>query len=156
MSQNHGFSLLELMIVLAIIGLIMAVAAPAFNAAMPGLETKSAVRQLNAVLRYARATAMTSGEDSQVILDLEQHVFYLIDEEKRYHLPENLTVDIESVESEKISETISGFRFFSDGSSTGGRISLKREGWHYDIDIDWLSGRIEVLDLMADKIEYAK
>jgi general secretion pathway protein H len=101
------------------------------------------------VLRYARATAMTSGEDSQVVLDLEQHVFYLVGEDRRYSLPENLTIDIESVESEKISDDISGFRFFSDGSSTGGRVSLKREGWHYDIDIDWLSGRIQVLDLMA-------
>jgi len=151
---NLGFTLLELIVVLALMGLIMAVAMPALFSAIPGLQTRGAVKELNSVLRYAKATALTSGEDQVVLLDLEHHIFYIAGDDKEYSLPENLEIDIDSVESETLSDQVSGFRFFSDGSSTGGRITLKRDGWHYEINIDWLSGRIEIIDLIEENENY--
>ncbi|NBC88790.1 MAG: hypothetical protein GVX90_04750 [Alphaproteobacteria bacterium] len=38
------------------------------------------------------------------------------------------------------------FRFFPDGSATGGRITLSRDERQYRIDIDWLTGRVKILD----------
>ncbi len=35
-------------------------------------------------------------------------------------------------------------RFFPDGSSTGGRITLAKDRQQYHVSVDWLTGRISV------------
>jgi general secretion pathway protein H len=39
---------------------------------------------------------------------------------------------------------MASIRFFADGSSTGGRITLEREHAAWKIDINWLTGQIEL------------
>ena len=34
--------------------------------------------------------------------------------------------------------------FYPDGSSTGGRVTLRDEDNGYVVDVDWLTGRIDV------------
>ena len=37
-----------------------------------------------------------------------------------------------------------GIRFFPDGSSTGGRVTLSHGSRQYFVDVDWLTGRVSV------------
>ena len=37
-------------------------------------------------------------------------------------------------------------RFFPDGSSTGGRVTLMVGERSYAVDVDWLTGRVRVLE----------
>ncbi len=147
MSLRHkrGFTLLELIIVLALTALLLSISAPVMYSVLPGLEMRKSVRELTAVMRYARSAAMTSGEDMVVTIYLNERFFTVTNKDKKYSLPDqnDADINIETVESESPSEDVAGFRFFNDGSSTGGRITLTRKGVEYDIDIDWLNGRIQ-------------
>lgn len=53
-----GFTLLEILVVLAIAGLITAVALPRFGGTLDGLRVRSASRQVAALLRAARLDAI--------------------------------------------------------------------------------------------------
>ena len=44
------------------------------------------------------------------------------------------------------SEARGAIRFFPDGSSTGGRITLSTDRLAYLVDVDWLTGKIHLLE----------
>ena len=66
-----GFTLLELILVLVIIGLLTSLVAPAITS-LAGLKLKAATRRVAAGLRYARSQAVNTGSDYQVVLNLEK------------------------------------------------------------------------------------
>lgn len=55
---ERGFTLLEILVVLAIAGLITAVALPRFGGTLDGLRARSASREVAALLRAARLDAI--------------------------------------------------------------------------------------------------
>ena len=44
------------------------------------------------------------------------------------------------------SDSIGRIRFYPDGTSTGGRVTLTGSGAKYDILVDWLSGRVKIVE----------
>ncbi len=67
----RGFTLVELLVVLAIAGLLLAVTPPLISAAMPGVELKAAARRTAGALRLAREVAIASGRDAAWVIDVE-------------------------------------------------------------------------------------
>jgi len=66
-----GFTLIELVLVLVIIGFLTALVTPAITS-LTGLKLKTTARRVAAGLRYARSQAVTTGSDYQVIFNLEK------------------------------------------------------------------------------------
>lgn len=139
-----GFTLLELMVVMAIAALLLAVTPPLLTAAIPGLELKTSARRIASGLRLAREEAIRSGRDAAFVLDVEERVFRVDGPYRTTHLPEGLEVKFEAAEREMQSETVGAIRFFPDGSSTGGRVVLSRGDSGWQIGTQWLTGRIEL------------
>ncbi len=65
--RARGFSLVELMVVIAVIGIMAGIAVPNFVGAIPGLRVSGAARQVLADLRLARGTAI--GRNRNVLVD---------------------------------------------------------------------------------------
>lgn len=65
---TYGFTLVELAVVLAIIGVITAAAALSLSRARPRADLASAAAELHAVLHGARARALASGNDVAVMV----------------------------------------------------------------------------------------
>lgn len=143
MARARGFTLLELVVVLALAVFLIALVPPLVTAALPGVELKSASRRVAAGLRLAREEAIRTGQAVAFTLDLEQH-HYLIDGRfRRSELPEDLELKLTVAESEMSSNhQVGAVRFFPDGSSTGGRIVLARDGLGWQVGVQWLTGRI--------------
>src|SRR5262245_33709295 len=72
--RSVGFTLPELLIVLAILGFATALAVPVISHAMPGLELNTTARSVAGALREARGLAIGSNQEVVVTLDLNNHL----------------------------------------------------------------------------------
>ncbi len=70
--NRAGFTLLEMLVVLVLVGIITAVAVPVAGAGIQTLRLQSAARHVAAALRLARGRAIRSQEIHLVSLDREQ------------------------------------------------------------------------------------
>lgn len=69
MQKQAGFTLLEVVIVVAIIGILATVAVPSFMGWTPGYKLKSAVMDLTSSLQYARMRAIKEDRNCSVTFD---------------------------------------------------------------------------------------
>ena len=143
----EGFTLVELLVVLAIAALLLSVVPPMLSAAMPGVELKSAARRIMSSLSLARETAIRSGSDVALVVDVEQRRLEL-EGFRTVSLPKRLGLDLHAASREMLDETRGAIRFFPDGSSTGGRVTISSgEGadrYGYQVGVTWLTGRVRM------------
>lgn len=72
--RSRGFSLLELMAVLVVLGFLAGLSAPAISRSMENLEFRKQVGTIAAVLRYARLTAVAKGRPVEISLAAGEEV----------------------------------------------------------------------------------
>lgn len=140
-----GFTLLELMLVLLLLGLVYGLSGPVLSEKPVGLEMQSAARQLAAGLRKARGVAIAQHREAALTLDIRNRHFSVTGDPQSYNLPKSLDYSLFTAQSELIQEQAGNIRFFPDGSSTGGRISLTSGKITHEVDVNWITGRVKVL-----------
>ena len=141
-----GFTLVELLVVMVIVSLLVAVLPPLVLNTMPGVELKSATRQLASALRFARSQAITRNHSVVLQLDVEDGQYWIPELKQPASLPDDLDLELFGSASEAVDHTSGGIRFYPDGSSTGGRITLARGTRSYELEVDWLLGSVTVHD----------
>lgn len=146
-ARMAGVTLLELLIVLSIMAIVAALVLPMFGGGDVSTgELKGAARQVAAGLRVARSEALATRQDTRVLLDLEQRTFR-IDRDAHVHaLPQKIDMKLFTAQSDLVSDKVGAIRFFADGGSNGGRVTLAAGSRKFDIDIDWLTGRVAIQD----------
>ena len=142
---SKGFTLLELLVVMFLLGLVYVISGPAFDSGSSGLHVKAATRQIAAGLRKARSNAVTERRETLWNLDVEARNFYLTGDPRRYELPGNLGYELFTAQSEVTTHQAASIRFFPDGSSTGGRVTISAGETRQFVDVDWLTGRVKLL-----------
>ena len=142
--SQKGFTLIELLVVLVIMGVLLTLVPAAFHRLVPGLEMKSAAREVAGLLREARGLAIRDNREMTVIIDTEDKVYRLGTGARSHELDAALTVSLVTAASEQLDETAGRIRFFPDGTSTGGRVTLSRDDRKFDITVDWLTGLVAI------------
>jgi general secretion pathway protein H len=148
-ARPNGFTLVELLVVLIVIGLIIALAPIALYRTMPSLELRTTTRELAAALRNTRSTAIRDNREMALTLDVEASWYRLDGREGEQEIDPEIELKLLTATIEAENENVGRIRFFPDGTSTGGQITLARGEDTYYILVDWLSGRVEI----ADKVE---
>lgn len=144
--KQRGFTLLELLVVLVIGVLLVSIVPPLLSSMSGAVELRSAARQLSAGLRAARNQAVTRQQESVLTLDLANHRFAVSGDSREITLPERLALHLYTAQSELLDQAIGNIRFFPDGSSTGGAITVSGPKLAYRINIDWLTGSIGIVE----------
>ncbi|MEC4748782.1 GspH/FimT family protein [Methylomicrobium sp. Wu6] len=150
--RSQGFTLLELLIVLVIIVLGFSVVALNLSSGKGTLEHKAIVRDVVSALRYARGQALMTHQEMTVSFDLAKNTYKVSGRDEEYSIPETIAVTVVTAQSELTGEGQGNIRFFADGSSTGGRVVLDRGEISMQIDINWLTGQLEVEDATRDNL----
>ena len=143
-TRGGGFTLLELLVVLAILLLMASLVPPLVSGAVPGAELKGAARELAAALRNARSQAITRNQEVIVHLNVKTRRYRITGRKQAFTLPDDLKLSVYGASSESPSAVIGGIRFFPDGSSTGGRITVAKDNQAYQVNVDWLLGRVKL------------
>jgi general secretion pathway protein H len=144
-SSTSGFTLLELLAVLLILTLVAAFVVPSLGGSAV-VEIRTAARSLAAGLRQTRNRALNDNRSATLAIDVAKREFRLPGEQRVHKLPESVDIVLYTARSEQLDEQRAAIRFFSDGSSTGGRITLSTDSLRYLVDVDWLTGRVRVIE----------
>lgn len=141
--RARGFTLLELMLVLAIVALATLLGAGAIGRGMEGLRLRSAVDGIAAQLRFTRAQAIATGEPQRFAIDPAAHAW---EAPKGRHgeLPERAAIAFIGAREVQPSEGIGAIVFFPDGAATGGRVRLQQGAAAWQVDVAWLTGQVAV------------
>ncbi len=136
--------MLELLLVLVILALAYQMASPVIGNIGAGGDLKSSARTIAVALKRARNNAIASRRETPLTFDLEQRTLTLASEPKPVQLPRKFELQLYTVEQELTSDKVAAIRFYPDGSSTGGRVTVAQGDRKFEIDVDWLTGRVHI------------
>jgi len=166
--SHKGFSLLELLVVLFIVGIVSTLAVPKMMGSMSRTKLKTAVKQVAASLRYARSTAASQKITRTVRVDLgnsrvsvsggkaasepageaEGQAAGKETKETKpevFDLPREVRVEKAIWGEEFIEEGVFEIHFFPNGGSSGGKLVLGNDrGSRYGITIDLITGMVKL------------
>ena len=134
---------MELLVVLAVLGLVLALAVPSLGRSLPGFALRSDVRTVASALKEARAAAIGQNRETTLILNVEQRTLQL-GERALVKLSPQVGISIEGANPEV--SKVGGISFFPDGTSTGGRVTLALGERKQHVVVDWLTGTITVVE----------
>lgn len=138
--KSTGFTLLELLVVLAILVLLSAIWPLAAPRLFPAQQLRNESERLVNVLRVTRNTALISNTTAEFAVSADGAAYHAGTDD--YRLPHGMRLD---KQNETVAHQVGVIRFFPDGSSDGGLLSLSRDTHRTAIIIRRMLGRAEVI-----------
>ena len=139
-----GFTMLEMILVLVLGAGILAMVIGLAPKGASSADLKASARALASGLRQAQSTAMATRRDTTLIVDMESREFNFTGSTRAHVLPTGIDLKLLTAQTEVESERKGAIRFYPDGSSTGGRITVAAGERHFFVDVDWLTGRVAI------------
>lgn len=140
---SRGFTLLEIMLVLALIALATLLAAAALSGGVDGLRLRSAAKEVAAQLRFTRAQALATGEAQRFVIDPGAHA-WRAPKNRHGELSRKLAIVFTGAREARPAQGQGAIVFFADGASTGGRVRLALGEAAWQVDVAWLTGQVKV------------
>ena len=153
--RHSGFSLLELVMVMAIIGISVAIAVPKYHSSIQNYRLKASARRIVNDLEYARSRAKATSSSRTFQVIVADDAYLIIEETKIDKASETYRVDlklapyhtsIRSVDLGGDAELV--FNGFGEPDSNGVIIIKTRQG-KKAILIDAASGEITIFEVDA-------
>lgn len=151
-SRQHGFTLLEILMVLGIMAVIATLVTVNVVGRLESVEASASARKIAAALRHTRLTAIRTRESQVLLFDLEGRTVNAPGRNPE-KLPESVTLKLYTATAEVRSEQEAGIRFFPDGGSTGGSVSIAVGQREWRVRVGWLTGDIDVKDSARERLE---
>ncbi len=130
--------------VVLLMGLAYALAPRLLFSGVSGADLKAGSRDVAAGLRTARAEAVNGRKEVAFVLDLDQRSFSLTGRPESRQLVSGIDLKLYTAQSELVSDRRGAIRFVPDGSSTGGRVTVASGERKFEVDVDWLTGKVTI------------
>lgn len=137
--RRAGFTLLETIVVLALVGLLAGMASQLLRPPSERLRMENATRAFCATLRATRARAIATNTETTLIIDVFNKT-YVSPAGGVGKLPADVAITLDIANTQHLSAAAGAITFFPDGASTGGEIVLQTSGVRATIDVNWLTG----------------
>ncbi len=156
--MQKGYTLLELMVVISLIGILLYITVPRFHEALFSDDVKKTSRWLIFKVRSLKEDAYQQNTDMNLHIDIDSGKFWISDEtmddekiqqayEESMDLPEDLRVlDVEYPEGEKISVGEAIIRFYKKGYSDKAIIHIENEDQRFSYVIEPFLNQIKIHD----------
>lgn len=141
----RGFTLLEMLLVVAIAVIAMVLVAPNFSRGLDAVRLQSASREIASSLRYVRGQALSSNREAEFNLNVKANAYRVSGRDKSYSVPRAIRMRMTVADTEVTGEDAGTIRFYPDGSSSGGRVTLEAGNRRHLVDVNWLTGHVEIL-----------
>ncbi|WP_316205377.1 GspH/FimT family pseudopilin [Bradyrhizobium sp. SZCCHNS3004] len=138
---SAGFTLIEMLAVLVILALTAAAAMPLLLSGAGTVSLDAATIELAAALRATRAAAIVQNRVMTLSVDVDRRTFGSDVVGSRAFAP-GIQAKLTYAAATRSGPAVGGFRFFPDGSSTGGDLSLELHGRQVRLCVDWLTGTV--------------
>jgi general secretion pathway protein H len=140
-----GFTLLEVVCVLAIFAMVAATVTLALPRGTSRARLESYAIATAALLKADRDAAVRRGIQVATQVDAGTRLISSGVTERVVQIPDDVEFDALLAARCVQQSTRSTIRFFASGMSCGGAIALKRLGFGYEVRVNWLTGRVEVV-----------
>lgn len=130
------------MAVILLLAIALTAVSFSFSKSLHAARIAAASRDLVAALRYTRGQAIVKGQQEVLLLNLDDNS-YTAPNKSAVKLPSDMTLRLTTAAQETSGNT-GGIRFFADGSSTGGHISVMQDRREWRINVAWLTGDISL------------
>jgi type II secretion system protein H len=137
----RGFSLLELLLVIAIAGLMAAVAIPSLPGALESARLRGSAGEVRATLTLARTLAVSEARNRSVAFDLDQGEYGIVGDARKWFLPEGIRLAAFRPGESEAERGVVRVRFYPDGSADEAEVSISSSGGgRMRIRVDPLTG----------------
>ncbi len=151
---NSGFTLIELVLVLVLMGLIAGLTLPFVVATLDRVKLQSGVRQIKSALQFARSEAISKKALFTLNVDIDKNKYWLV-VPKQKEITQSKTLDetVQVIDYQRADKNLTegAFKilFYPRGNSSGGTIRFKSiddedEKNIYAITIDPITGKPEI------------
>lgn len=145
MTRPHlrGFTLVELLVVFAIMAVMIAVVPAALGKLQQSVAYRQTVQDMTTYLRVARQQSMTEGRYTAVLLNVQEGS-YALEGQSPVALDSSLRLEVETAAIADDANGVQSIIFLPQGGSTGGSISILRASTATGVRlrVDWLSGMV--------------
>lgn len=139
--RQSGLTLVELVVVLAILAIITALASPAMTSFLPGYQLRAVAGEIVAEIRVAKALALSKNRPVGFFMDIGMLEFHVGGRPAKTW-SDTISAQFTSAKVLQIDDTTGEIRFYPDGSSTGGRLILKGGDRTITLNVDWFNGQV--------------
>jgi general secretion pathway protein H len=143
--SERGFTLLEMVCVLALIAMMAAVLLPLFPHHTTRARLQAYVLQAAALLKEDRNAAIRRGAGVATLVDAGSRLIRSGSSADMIRIPDDVAFEAILPRTCDHREALSTIRFFPSGMSCGGAVSLARADIGYEIHVNWLTGRVEIV-----------
>jgi len=143
--DSRGFVLIEIVCVLAIIGLLAAIILPAIPRTTTRARLESYAVEMAALLKADRNTALRRQIRVATQVDAEARAIRSGVTGRIVRMPNDVTM--QAMLASRCADRAVGrsIEFFPSGMSCGGVIALARPGMGYEVRVNWLTGGVEIV-----------
>jgi type II secretion system protein H len=132
---ERGFTLIEIVVVLAILGLVLAVVLPNLGPSTETVELRAAASELRALLRSTRSSAITANRDLVIVIDDAGRSFVLDGARQPFR-------STGFAEQRLHVEPPGKLVFYATGGASGGRLTIRSRRAEQVLEIDSVSGQV--------------